>query len=114
VTVTLAGARLLDITDLSTGGILLGQKIEVDLKPYQLRAFRGTFAEGDLKIIDYRIPLERKHMIMQAAEILVSRGVAGKEIASRLQVELAKLNYVQCKYILEEEQTMNLLYPVGK
>ena len=107
--VRLRSADPMELVDLSDGSLLKGQDLRVDLKPYQLRSFRGAPAADALGIAGYDLPPQRAQVIRDAISKLRPMGAAGAKIAARLEHELKQLNYVICKHILEEEDTLSLL-----
>jgi hypothetical protein len=110
VQITLQGKAALKLKDISDNSELKGREVKIPLLPYQMRTFTGAPAAGSITIRDYHIPAERKELVVQTINVLKTKGPDGSAIALRLEKELEKLNYVQCKYIMEEPRTLDLLH----
>jgi len=109
VEVTVTSRKRMSLTDLSGSQTYSGERVAISLKPFQLRSFRGRFSGRTLVISDCAVPPQREQAVREAIRTVRAAGERGEAVAIRLEHELAERNYVKCKHILEEVQTLALL-----
>jgi hypothetical protein len=109
VQVALAIDGDLPLTDLSTGKDLGSHRVQIDLRPYELRSFHRATGLSRVVVEAVCVPPERSKAVLEAAQALRRAGGRGAAIAADLERELAATNLVRCKHILESAEAMTIL-----